>query len=179
MSMQEQSISESTVLTADTVRQLYSQHHHWLVCWLRKKLGSVHYADDYAQDTFLRVLLAPDSKVLRAPKAYLAATATNLMIDAARRRKLEQAYLESLMLISEDQHEFSPEQYQEAIDALNMLAAMLSSLPEKACRAFLMSRLEDLSYEEIAQRLGVSVSMVKQYLSKVIVHCYAVLHPLP
>lgn len=177
--MEEQAVSDSSMTVMGTVGKLYAEHHHWLVCWLRKKLGSVHHADDYAQDTFLRVLLAPDSKVLRAPKAYLAATATNLMIDAARRRKLEQAYLESLMLISEDQHEFSPEQYQEAIDALNMLAAMLSNLPEKACRAFLMSRLEDLSYEEIAQRLGVSVSMVKQYLAKVIVHCYALLHPAP
>lgn len=177
--MDEQAIPDSPAVSVSAVGQLYADYHHWLVCWLRKKLGSVHHADDYAQDTFVRVLLKPDGQVLRAPKAYLAATATNLMIDAARRRKLEQAYLESLMLIREGQHEFSPEQYQEAVEMLNALAAMLSGLPEKASRAFLMSRFEDLSYEEIAARLGVSVSMVKQYLAKVMVHCYALMHPSP
>ncbi|MCB5184766.1 sigma-70 family RNA polymerase sigma factor [Methylobacillus gramineus] len=177
--MQEQAISNSTAITVNAVGQLYVDHHHWLVCWLRKKLGSFHHADDVAHDTFLRVLLSPDTHILHAPKAYLAATATNLMIDAARRRKLEQAYLESLMLISEDQHEFSPEQYQEAIEVLSLLASMLSGLPDKPRRAFLMSRLEDLSYAEIADRLDVSVSMVKQYLAKVMVHCYALMHSAP
>ncbi len=31
--------------------------------------------------------------------------------------------------------------------------------------------LARLSYEEIAQRLGVSSNMVKKYLSKALVHC--------
>ncbi|SNR69192.1 RNA polymerase sigma-70 factor, ECF subfamily [Methylobacillus rhizosphaerae] len=177
--MQEQSVSDSKAITVNAVGQLYVDHHHWLVCWLRKKLGAVHHADDFAHDTFLRILLAPDSKILREPKAYLAATATNLMIDAARRRKLEQAYLESLMLISEDRYEFSAEQYQEAIETLNLLASMLGGLPDKPRRAFLMSQFEDLSYVEIADKLGVSVSMVKQYLAKVMVHCYTLMHRMP
>lgn len=144
--------------------------------WLVRKLGAHHHAEDIAQDTFTRVLHAPQQS-LQFPKAFLATTATNLIIDEARRRKLEQAYLESLLLISEHNHEFSPEQYQEALDILHQLSSVMLSLSDKARQAFLMHMLEDLTYAEIAHRLGVSTSMVKQYLAKAMVHCYQVLHP--
>lgn len=162
----------------DGFTQLFSDHQHWLLAWLIRKLGTRHHAEDIAQDTFMRVLNSPLPGFIQFPKALLATTATNLIIDEARRRKLEQAYLESLLLISEQDHAFSPEQYQEALDLLHQLANVLLSLSDKARQAFLMNMLEDMSYAEIALKLGVSVSMVKQYLAKAMVLCYQALHPV-
>lgn len=36
------------------VHTLYAEHHPWLCCWLRNKLGCVEHAGDLAQDTFIR-----------------------------------------------------------------------------------------------------------------------------
>ena len=38
--------------------------------------------------------------------------------------------------------------------------------------AFLLSRLEGLSYKEIAERLAVSLSSVEKYMASAIRHCY-------
>lgn len=154
--------------------EFYTAHNAWLFAWLRRKLGCAYDAADLTQDTFLNVLLKNDFGNIREPRAYLTTTATRLMIDAARRRRLEQAYLEALALGCADLSDFSPEQYRQAFDTLHAIAAMLEGLPENVCRAFLMSRLEERSHAEIAEHLGVSVSMVGQYLARALVHCYRV-----
>lgn len=38
------------------LRELYSNHHGWLLGWLRRKLGCPQHAEDLAQDTFCRLL---------------------------------------------------------------------------------------------------------------------------
>jgi RNA polymerase sigma-70 factor (ECF subfamily) len=106
-------------------------------------------------------------------------TATRLIIDEERKRRLEQAYLEALLLMRGAQQECadSPEQIMLAVEALNAIASMLEGLAERPRRAFLMNRLDGLSQGEIAAELKVSTSMVKQYLAAATLHCYRVLYP--
>lgn len=163
----------------DTVDDIYVNHHHWLVNWLKKKMGCTHSAADLAQDTFIRLLLLPDVASLKTPRAYLTTTATHLLIDHARRQKLEQAYLQALAISHADSYSHSPEDYKQAIDTLIEISNMLQGLPEKARRAFLMSRLEEASHADIALQLGVSVSMVKQYIASALMHCYKLIHGVP
>ena len=58
---------------------------------------------------------------------------------------------------------------------------MLTGLGSKVREAFLLSQLQGLRYSEIAERLGVSVSMVKKYMAKATEHCllYALELELP
>ncbi|MNR76251.1 putative RNA polymerase sigma factor FecI [compost metagenome] len=159
----------------ETLDSLYSEHYGWLYGWLRKKLACPHSAADFAQDTFFRLLTVPfELRTLKTPRAYLTTTATRLLIDEARRRKVEQAYLETLALLHEDTHAVSPEQYLETVETLTLIAQMLEDLPEKPRQAFMLSRLENLTYPEIAARLGVSSSMIKQYIAQAMVHCYRI-----
>jgi RNA polymerase sigma-70 factor (ECF subfamily) len=48
------------------------------------------------------------------------------------------------------------------------LQKVLSSLPEGGREVFLMNRLEDLTYQEIADRLGLTVKAIEKRISKVI-----------
>lgn len=161
--------------------QLFVNHHGWLSSWLRKKTGCPHHAADLAQEAFTRVLLLADPTELQQPRAFLTTTATRLMIDEARRRKLEQAYLEALAALAADGQQYadSPEQVMLAVQALDAIAVMLEGLPPKPRRAFLMNRLDGSSHADIALALGVSASMVKQYIASAIGHCYRVLYPVP
>lgn len=152
--------------------EFYRAHNAWLFAWLRKKMGCAFEAADLTQDTFLKVMVKGELVNIQEPRAYLTTTATRLIIDGARRRAIEQGYLQAMALLCENMVDFSPEHHRQAIETLNAVAMMLEGLPEKARRAFLMSRLEGLSHAEIAARLGVSVSMVKQYLASAMVHCY-------
>lgn len=157
---------------------LFQNHHGWLWAWLRKKTGCPHHAADLAQEAFARILMLPDPTGLQQPRAFMVTTATRLIIDQARRRKLEQAYLDAL----EQLHDAfpscadSPEQIMIAVEALDAIAVMLEGLASGPRQAFLLNRLEGLGHAEIATRLGVSASMVKQYIAAAAAHCYRVLY---
>lgn len=159
-----------------TVATLYSEHHGWLHAWLRKRLGCSQRAADIAQDAFLRVLLLADPRQIGQPRAFLATTANRLLIDKARRRRIEQAYLDALAVRSEEASMADPQAIHAAVQALDRLCDMLQGLPAKPREAFLLNRLDGLGYAQIAEQLGVSSSMVKQYIARVLVHCYAVVH---
>ncbi|WP_159999277.1 sigma-70 family RNA polymerase sigma factor [Roseomonas sp. 18066] len=162
--------------------ELYAQHQGWLVSWLRGRLrGRPQGADraaDLVQDLFCKLLERPPAAIEK-PRAFLAASAIRLLIDQQRRLAVEQAYLRALAVIREQEMEASPAQHCEAVEALTAIAAMLQGLAERPRRAFLMSRLDGLSHAEIAAELGVSASMVKQYVAAALLHCYAAVHGVP
>jgi len=64
----------------------------------------------------------------------------------------------------------SAQEVNEWLDSLEWVARLVEDLPDKPRRAFLMSRLDGMSQAEIAAELGVSVSMVKKYMAKALVH---------
>ena len=151
----------------------YSEHHGWLFGWLRKKLGCRDRAADVAHDTFLRILNARDLLGLNEPRAYLTTTAQRLIIDQARRRRIEEAYLLELTALAEDGDAApSPEQIVTALEALTRICHALEGLSAKPQQAFLMRYLDGQSHAEIALALGVSTKMIQKYLVQALIHCH-------
>jgi RNA polymerase sigma-70 factor (ECF subfamily) len=54
---------------------------------------------------------------------------------------------------------------------IKRLREVLDQLPPKCHAAVVLQYWHGLSYEEIAQRLGISTHMVKKYLSQALMHC--------
>lgn len=150
---------------------LYRDHHGWLVSWLRRRIGSIHDAGDLAQDTFVHIMRKQlDLACLRTPRAWLATIAHGIMVDHIRRKDLEQAYLQAIAALPEPEVP-SPEQRIILLETLTRIDAMLDGLQPKARAAFLLSRLEGLTYPQIATQLGVSLSSVEKYMATAIRHC--------
>jgi len=162
-----------------SVASWYSAHHGWLHAWLQRKLGCTHTAADLAQDTFLRIL-AKDRELadVNQPRAFLGAIAHDLMVNYLRRQTLERSYLEALA-IHPEAASASPETRAVIIETLLEIDAMLDGLPEKVRQAFLLSQLDGLRYAEIADLLGVSLSMVKKYMLRAMTHCLQIANPNP
>lgn len=156
--------------TADSVADLYRNHHGWLHAWLRRKLGCTHRAADLAHDTFVRLLKPGALSELREPRAFLTTVAHGLMVNHLRRQDIERAYLEALAARPEPLAP-SPEERALILETLEQIDAVLDGLSQRARTAFLLSQLEGLSYADIATRLEVSVSMVKKYMLQAITHC--------
>ena len=55
--------------------------------------------------------------------------------------------------------------------SIKRLREVLQQLPPKCHAAVVLQYWHGMSYEEIAQRLGVSTHMVKKYLSQALIHC--------
>jgi RNA polymerase sigma factor (sigma-70 family) len=159
------------------VHTLYADHHGWLQGWLCRKLGNAFDAADLAQDTFVRLLSAPDDLPekqggwqLREPRAYLTLVAKRLLANLYRRRSLEQAYLDALAALTEPMAP-SPEQQAILLETLQEIDAMLDGLAPRVRQAFLMAQLEGLGYAEIAVQLRVSERTVKRYMAEAMARC--------
>ncbi|AYF49999.1 sigma-70 family RNA polymerase sigma factor [Pseudomonas sp. 13B_2.1_Bac1] len=167
-------MSASNLPLNQAVHALYAEHHGWLFGWLRKKLGCPQNAADLSHDTFLRILASRDALgAMREPRAFLTTTARHLIIDRARRRQLEDAYLRELALTIEmmEQCQQSPEEILVTLEALEQIAFVLDGLALNARQAFLLYFLEGLRQSEIASRLGISERMVRKHLMNALMHC--------
>lgn len=154
------------------IRALYVDHHAWLLDWFRKRLRHGDNAADLAHDTFLHILGKPERlQELRQPRAWLSTVAHGLLVDRVRRQRVERAWLEAIAHLPEAQVP-SPETQLILLESLARIDALLDSLPPKVRMAFLLSRLEGLSYKEIAQRLCTSLRSVEKYMARAIRHCY-------
>jgi RNA polymerase sigma-70 factor (ECF subfamily) len=158
-----------------TVTHLYRDHHGWLQGWLRKRLGDRERAADIAHDTFLRLLVTRRLPGIQEGRSYLAQIARNLVVDQWRRQRIEQAYLDSIAYLSDDTVPCLETQAM-ILQTLVQIDSMLDSMPKNVRSAFLLSQFEGLSYAQIGERLGVSVSSVQKYMLRAIQACYHVLY---
>jgi len=162
----------------ELVGALYRDLRGWLLGWLRRNIACADRAEDLSQDTFVRLLGREQLPAPREPRAFLAAVARGLLFDHFRRAALEQAYLAELMLIPEAEQP-SPEEQHLILEDLKAIDRLLGKLSSKARAAFLYNRLDGMGHAEIAERLGVSVSRVRQYLAQGMRQCYVALYGEP
>ncbi|MFA7595079.1 MAG: sigma-70 family RNA polymerase sigma factor [Novosphingobium sp.] len=161
------------------IGSLYASHADWLNDWLRRHTQCPQKAADLTQDTFCRLLEKADPDPIHVPRSYLATIARRLIVDDARRARVESAFLEVNALLAEGARQPGPDQIAEAVNELMAVTRALDALPERVRRAYLRSRLDGCSHAEIANELGVSKSMVKQYVARAYAHCYAAAYGAP
>lgn len=164
------------MLTTDASTQihfLYANHHDWLKNLLRKKLGCSQRAADLTHDTFVRIL-ANTPTAISEPRAYLTTVAKGVLINWYRRQALERAYLDALATLPEREAP-SPEQHHIILETLCEIDALLDTLPPLIKRAFLLSQIEGLKYENIAAQLNVSLITVKRYIKQAFLQCLIVM----
>ncbi|MEN0035510.1 MAG: sigma-70 family RNA polymerase sigma factor [Cellvibrio sp.] len=154
-----------------SLETLYSDHHTWLVRWLRKRMNCSHHAADLAHDTYLRLLTTGNTPPVTESRRYLTRIASGLMIDLYRRRRVESAYLDSIRYLPEPEIP-DTETRQLIIETLIEIDVMLDKLPTNVRRALLMRQLDGYSYREIAEHMQVSVSSVEKYVAQGLAACY-------
>lgn len=128
------------------------------------------------QETFCRLAAQSDLAFHSYPRRYLATVARRLLIDETRRLTSERAFLEAFALHMGEAMQPGPDRIVQAVQELSALIELLCALPPRVRSAFLMSRVDGLTYADIALELGVSKSMVKQYVARAFAHCYVVAH---
>lgn len=150
---------------------MYHEHLPWLRGWLSSRVGCRERAADLAQDTFVRLLKNRSGALIQEPRAYLSSVARGLVIDHYRRRALEEAYLQSLAHMPEQEIP-SDEERLIILDTLERLDRLLDQLAPRVRQAFLLAQLDGLTCPQIAARLGVSTSTIERDLAKALAACY-------
>jgi RNA polymerase sigma factor (sigma-70 family) len=87
------------------------------------------------------------------------------VIDAYRAQQLHYSHIDKLIIETREQPMASDDQLDRKELKKRILRAT-GRLPEKCREVFLMSRFEQLSHQEIADKAGISVSTVKKHLHR-------------
>jgi len=137
---------------------------------LIRRIGNEDDVLDLLQDTYLRCAEVETGSVIENPRGYVWQLALNLAIDHqrsdARRQRLycvDYASLSAAQAPAGD-----PLENTAAFAYLKSFQRALGELPSDCRRAYLMSRRDGLTYEQIARELGVSTNMVKKHIKRAI-----------
>jgi RNA polymerase sigma-70 factor (ECF subfamily) len=151
-------------------RQLVERHQHAVIGTVAKMLGNSSDSEDIAQQVFLRVWrhakrYRPEAKFT----TYLFTITRNLVFNESRRRSRKKEV--SADAREENSHQLIAAHPDRQPDAELLQAelqaavdAAIASLPEAQRMAVVLRRYEQLSYEEIAAVLDLSVSAIKSLL---------------
>lgn len=142
-----------------------------LVSFLLSRLGNRHAAEDVAHDAFLRVLERSGSQPIEHPRAFLYRTALNLVVDGHRRERIRQ--VEPLEVLDTDErwHSPTPLQSMHGNQRLALIQRALAELSQPCRDSFVLRKLDGLSHQEIATRLGISRSLVEKHIVNAMKHC--------
>lgn len=124
-------------------------------------------ATDIAQEAFMKVWEKGIEFQETQTKGLLYKIANELWISQYRKSKSEKKYKLSFSLKSKvgtgDRNDTEDQMYYEELKTKYEQA--VSQLPEKQRVVFLLSRMENLTYKEIAQRLEVSAKAVEKRMN--------------
>ncbi|MFG1181953.1 RNA polymerase sigma factor [Xanthobacter versatilis] len=150
----------------------FARHYDELLRHVARRIGNPAAANDVVQDTFLRVHACAPTAEIASPAAYLFRVADNIAIDHLRheavRSRVVSADAECEGVAAPDP---SPEHALDYKQRLRALDAAVAELPPKCREVFLLHKFDGLSHGEIAERLGISRSMVEKHVMKALVHC--------
>ena len=149
-----------------SVRDLIRTHHASLMSLLRRRIRVADDAADVAQEAYIRMLKYPSSLLFRI--------AINVAKDRGRsdqvRHVKDQCELHELEI---DSGVANPERQLSAQQDLARVHEIIAQLPPKCRRVFLLSRMHDMTYPQIAEHCGISVKMVEKHISHALAICTA------
>lgn len=144
------------------VERLFRTYNEQLVRYLTRRLGDRDWAEEVAQETFVRALR---QETIVNERAWLFAVATNLVRDEARKDARRRRHL-SLLAEQEKDSFVEPESTSlERAQEAAMARKAIDALAERDRLALLM-REEGLDYSEIAEALELSPGSVGTTLSR-------------
>jgi RNA polymerase sigma factor (sigma-70 family) len=138
-------------------------HDAMLRAWLRSRFPALSDLDDVMQEAYSRVLQAKETTSIAAPKAFLFATARNVVLARIRHQntpfggpRLVDIETESVLDESAD----VPHAVGRA-EEFELLTKAIQSLPTRCRQVITLRKIYGLSQKEVAARLGIAERTVE------------------
>ena len=135
---------------------------------LRSRGRSADDTDDLIQEAFLRLQLYCRDHEVQKTEAFLVRTALNLSADQGKRERrlvVDQDVVDRLSLIDPGP---PPDEVYAGQKRLQRWRAGLNALSPRRREVFLLNRVEGFSFPQIAERLGITLSMTEKHAAKAI-----------
>jgi len=155
------------------VEKLFAQHSRALQAYFYRRIRTKSDAPDLAQEVYVRMLRLSDTEAIRNPQLYLYTVASNLVKEhvVQDRRQASSLDIDDASVQQRLGELPSLDSELDASQTAGHLQSVLEQLPVKWRTAVILQYRYGLTYQEIADRLGVSSNMVKKYLAQALGQC--------
>jgi RNA polymerase sigma-70 factor (ECF subfamily) len=157
---------EAPSTTARFVTEMALRHGSSLHRFLLRRLKAEEDAADVAQEVYLKMMRLERVHLIRQPQAYLYFLAAQVMHEQRMREQRIPVLFDSEAVESLTQSaEFaSPDEFVAGDESERELKRLLGKLSPAHRNILILRKRDGMSYQEIAEALGMSVHTVKKYL---------------
>jgi RNA polymerase sigma-70 factor (ECF subfamily) len=147
--------------------RLVRKYQRPLFTFLVRLVGNRQSAEDLLQDTFVRVLRAlPNYQEAGRFSGWLFGIANNLAVDWLRHRRVHQGYFQNdaeALTVAADYYSAADAEVEKA-ELARLVENALQQLPEKQRQVFLLRQHSEMSFKEIAAKLGEPLNTVLSHM---------------
>ena len=149
---------------------LFKSHFTGLCFFAQKYVKDFETAKEIVQDSFLSLWEKRETIDMSRPvKSYLTMVIHNKCTNYLRdNRKFDQNILNIENLLEVPEYDGADSMVEEELKL--KIDASIAELPEKCREIFVLNRYENLKYQEIADKLQISIKTVETQMSKALQH---------
>jgi RNA polymerase sigma-70 factor (ECF subfamily) len=137
--------------------------------YLMRRLREPQDVDDLAQSVYERLLRFDDEKVVHKPLAYLYGVASHVLADFRIEEERDHEHV-----VAHDESEdwaecpscILPDDLADRLNLQQQIDLAIAQLPPTHAAVLLSHKRDGLSYEEVAEKLGLSIHTVEKYVTQ-------------
>ncbi len=161
----------------DWISRLHQDHGAALQKFLARMTGSPQAAEEIAQEAYLKLHRLCRPEEVTCPRALLFDAAAKLAMTYLRRKRTEASVTltgEASAAAEQVADDLArPERRAAAEEALRALSRIVDELPANLQAPFVMRYVRQMSRQDIAAALGISVNALEQRLTRALAQCRA------
>lgn len=143
-------------------REVFNSQYDPLRNYLYYLSGDIHWSEDTVQEVFLMLWRKKEEIKDETLTPYLFKIGRNFFLKEKRHENVRLRFLKEAW---SGETEAMPS-YSEKDDFDRMLESAISALPEKCRSVFLMSRMDGMKNQNIAENLGISLKAVEKHITR-------------
>ncbi|MEM9819524.1 MAG: sigma-70 family RNA polymerase sigma factor [Bacteroidota bacterium] len=163
MESNEKEVLRSGLCEKQAFQKVFQTHARKLRNFIFAKSGNLQLAEDLTQEAFLRLWKKCAQIVSGKAASFLFKVAQNLFLDHVRHQKV---VLDFQHLKGSSKTAEAPDFIFEMKEFQAKLERTINSMPEGSRVVFLMNRIEKMTYQEIADCLGISKKAVEKRMHR-------------
>lgn len=160
---------------SDLAARAFEEFRSGLYRLLLRRLRNSETAEDLAQEVYLRLLRTADPAGVRCPQAYVYRIAFNVLYEfRLRERDRPMVFDSAIVDHATDQLPDAaarPDEVYERTAQMREFEQIVQQLPPMQRAVLRLATHHTLSHAQMAEKLGISVSTVRNHLYKAIDHC--------
>jgi RNA polymerase sigma-70 factor (ECF subfamily) len=150
----------------DAFEKLFRQYYQMLCGYALKIVRDPASAEEIVQDLFYTLWeRRKELQINTSVKSYLFSAVHNRCLKLIEHHSVEQRY-RSYYLLHESEIDSEPGESSNLNEIQQIIDDTLNSMPERCSRIFRLNRFEGLKYQEIANKLSISVKTVEANMGK-------------